>query len=129
MIENVDGAVEWLRNTFFYLRAKQNPTFYGFSASLSCEQIDQQLNRLTIRWRCVIIDIDSSNSSIENLHRSGVITFNQEDLSITPLPEAHHMTRHMIHLTTMVTIMKLEPKSSVYNVRQIYSSLMTTDCC
>lgn len=50
VIENIDGAIEWLRNTFFYLRARQNPTFYGFSASLSRDQLDQQLNQLTIRF-------------------------------------------------------------------------------
>lgn len=63
------------------------------------------------------LEIDHFFSAIENLDRSGVVVFNQENLSISALPEAHHMTRHLIHLTTMVTLMKLEAKSSVYNVR------------
>jgi ATP-dependent DNA helicase HFM1/MER3 len=49
VIENIDGAINWLRNTFFYLRARQNPSFYGFSASLRPDQLDHQLNQLTIK--------------------------------------------------------------------------------
>jgi hypothetical protein len=63
--------------------------------------------------------------AIENLDKSGVVVFNQEDLSISALPEAHHMTKHLIHLTTMVTLMKLDTKSSIYNVCFIILSLIS----
>ena len=50
------------------------------------------------------------------MNNAGVVIFNQENLSIEALPEAHQMTRHLIHLSSMIVIMKLDPKSTVYDV-------------
>lgn len=50
------------------------------------------------------------------MNNAGVVIFNQENLSIEALPEAHQMTRHLIHLSSMIILMKLESNSSIYNV-------------
>lgn len=50
VIRNIDEAIQWLQNTFFYLRVKQNPIYYGFSSTLTPEQLNDVLRKLIIKY-------------------------------------------------------------------------------
>jgi hypothetical protein len=56
------------------------------------------------------------NRSLEKLSAAGVVRFNPDSLTVEPLPETHVMSRHMIKLGTMATLMHLTPSSSMFNV-------------
>ena len=49
VIRNIDEAIQWLQNTFFYIRVKQNPLFYGFSSTLTPENLNDTLRKLIIK--------------------------------------------------------------------------------
>ena len=42
-IKDLSVAMQWLSGTYFYIRAKKNPTFYGFSPGSSPEQLNKKL--------------------------------------------------------------------------------------
>ena len=112
-------------------RVRQNPRRYGFSPSLTSAELNKQLMEMCVRQVVVrqlrrpslsvilamVIDIWVSNSSIKKLAAAGVVTFNSENLTVEPLPEAHHMSRHMIRLDSMRVLMKLSRHCSIHNVR------------
>lgn len=42
-ITDLSVAIEWLSSTFFYIRAKKNPTYYGFPQDLTTVQLNAKL--------------------------------------------------------------------------------------
>ncbi len=103
MIRSVEEAITWLRHTFFYIRVRENPIFYGFSSFLNRDQLEKELQKLCCK-------------AIEDLNAAGVIVYQPDNQSIAPLPEAHHMTKHLIRLSSMVILMKLATHSTIYEV-------------
>jgi len=53
---------------------------------------------------------------MEDMAAAGVVEFNQQDYTVLALPEAHHMTRSMIRLSTMRVIMHLDPACTMHNI-------------
>jgi ATP-dependent DNA helicase HFM1/MER3 len=42
-ITDISVALEWIKSTYFYVRMRKNPAYYGIPKNLTPEQIDQQL--------------------------------------------------------------------------------------
>nr|XP_060627567.1 probable ATP-dependent DNA helicase HFM1 [Anolis sagrei ordinatus] len=48
-ITDVNIALEWIRSTFLYIRALKNPAYYGFSAGLDRNGIEEKLQELCLK--------------------------------------------------------------------------------
>ncbi|NWH35633.1 HFM1 helicase, partial [Chloropsis hardwickii] len=48
-VTDVSVALEWIRSTFLYIRALQNPTHYGFSSGLDKVGIEAKLQELCLK--------------------------------------------------------------------------------
>ncbi len=95
VVTDVDGAISWLRDTFFYVRVHKNPEHYGISTELSEVEVDNKLKNECLK-------------SIHLLERSEIITLDSESRRyVTPRAEAYIMTRNMLKYETMVTIMQI----------------------
>jgi hypothetical protein len=65
-IQDIPTALCWLKETFFYLRAQQNPQHYGVSG---CVDLDQTLQDLAMK-------------AIAQLSKIKAVTYNHEDMSV-----------------------------------------------
>lgn len=93
--KNVDGAIDWLKSTFLYVRIKQNPVFYEIDGQTS--SIDQKLECLCKK------DIELLSS------RSLVTSTSQRELRITPFGDA--MAKYYVRYdTSMYPVCNLKTK-------------------
>jgi ATP-dependent DNA helicase HFM1/MER3 len=91
VITSEDTALNWIMNTFFARRVKENPERYGLPTSASI--IDSYLMKLC-------------QDSLQRLHQEGVIT-SGESGEIVPLPACHVMSQSMVDFEAMKEIVGL----------------------
>ena len=65
-VQDIPTALVWLKETFFYVRAKQNPQHYGVSGSAD---LDQTLQKLAL-------------DAIAQLTKISAVSYNDEDMSV-----------------------------------------------
>ena len=120
VIQTVSDCVAWLKNTYFFIRVKQNPVKYGFSVQLHPEQLEACLEDICVR-------------ALEDLKRADIVEYNDEEcikdaadavsssdcdavISVLAKPAAHIMTKHMVKLSTMSALMNIPSTGSLYDV-------------
>lgn len=110
VIQTTQDCVDWLKNTFFYLRVKLNPTRYGFSSQFDDGQLDELLVEMCVR-------------SLESLKEADVVEYSDhisigtgDVVTVKALPPALIMTKHMIKLATMSALMKIASSGTIYDV-------------
>ncbi|XP_041847498.1 probable ATP-dependent DNA helicase HFM1 [Melanotaenia boesemani] len=86
-ISNVNMALDWIRNTFLYIRALKNPTHYGFSASLDRCGIEGKLQELCLKNLNALSSIDLISMD--------------EDINIKPTEAGRLMARYCVAFDTM----------------------------
>jgi hypothetical protein len=123
VIQTVSECVAWLKNTFFFIRVKLNPTKYGFSAQLRPAQLEELLVQLCVRAledlkRAEVVDYAEGEGDgdgvVDKVEGEGGDSDNM--ISVTAKPAAHIMTKHMIKLKTMSSLMNIPSSASIYDV-------------
>jgi ATP-dependent DNA helicase HFM1/MER3 len=95
VIENVAGAIAWLKATYFFTRVRKNPTHYaGLEMATDEAHLDVLLQEMCVR-------------AVTDLAAAKIVEYDPATLAIAPLVEAHIMTRHMVRFSTMVQLMQL----------------------
>jgi len=95
VIENVAGAIAWLKATYFFTRVRKNPTHYaGLDMATDEAHLDVLLQEMCVR-------------AVTDLAAAKIVEYDPATLAIAPLVEAHIMTRHMVRFSTMVQLMQL----------------------
>jgi len=97
VITDVDGALLWLQRTFFYVRVRRNPKYYGFGNS---SELNEQL-----RETCKV--------ALERLAQERIISLDRDSGAVMPSTEAHVMSRHMVKFSTMVMLLALPATAGI----------------
>lgn len=79
VINNIDEAILWLKSTFFYVRVKKNPEYYGF------EVYEESL----LQDLCI--------NTIQSLSDAKIVEYDNISHIVVPLPEAIIMTRNVYY--------------------------------
>lgn len=116
VIQTVKECVVWLKNTFFYLRVKLNPTKYGFSGQLHHDRLEELLVELCVRTLQDLKLADVVEFNCDDINKGGAIVSDSGDSIVMAKGAAHIMTKHMIKLTTMSDLMNISPSGSVYDI-------------
>ena len=109
VIQSVKDCTVWLKQTFFFLRVKKNPQRYGFHAHDRPNLLEKSLENM-----CVKSLEDLKAAEIIEMERNGK-NFDKESF-VSPKPSAQIMTRHMIKLKTMSSIMDISPCGTIYDI-------------
>ncbi|KAJ6259774.1 ATP-dependent DNA helicase MER3 [Drechslerella dactyloides] len=96
-ITDLESAKQWLRSTFFYIRMKANPAFYGFKADM----IETELENIVER-------------DIAALEEMGFVEYQQSELKCLEPGDA--MARYYIKFETMKNIMELKEKAKTSEI-------------
>lgn len=86
-ITDLSIAVQWIKSTFFYVRAKKNPTRYGITNKFEKDRLEKKLEEM-----CLV--------AINALERHGLITKNC-DCVIKSTPYGRLMARYYINFETI----------------------------
>lgn len=86
-ITDLSIAVQWIKSTFFYVRANRNPTRYGITNKFDKDRLEKKLAEM-----CLV--------SINALERHGLITKNSECV-IKSTPYGRLMARYYVNFETM----------------------------
>ncbi|MBN3313268.1 HFM1 helicase, partial [Atractosteus spatula] len=84
---DVNGALDWIRSTFLYIRALKNPSYYGFPPALNKAGIEAKLQELCLR-------------NLNALSSVGLITMD-EDINFKTTETGKIMARYCIAYDTM----------------------------
>nr|XP_015210859.1 PREDICTED: probable ATP-dependent DNA helicase HFM1 isoform X2 [Lepisosteus oculatus]XP_015210860.1 PREDICTED: probable ATP-dependent DNA helicase HFM1 isoform X2 [Lepisosteus oculatus] len=84
---DVNGALDWIRSTFLYIRALKNPSYYGFPPALNKAGIEAELQELCLR-------------NLNALSSIGLITMD-EDINFKTTETGKIMARYCIAYDTM----------------------------
>lgn len=99
-IRDLASAQKWLKNTFLYVRIKQNPGHYNLGGSDSGESIDRYLHEISIR-------------DIALLRQYSLIT---GESSFRCTEYGYAMARYYVQFNTMQTFMGLAPKATISEI-------------
>ncbi|PSC72871.1 putative ATP-dependent DNA helicase HFM1 isoform B [Micractinium conductrix] len=91
-ISDVSQAVEWLRSTYLYVRAKRSPDTYGMPRQPNGEALDRWL-----RDKLVL-------STVQELAKHGMVRLHDDGFSLEPLPPGQIMAERYIRFKTMVSL-------------------------
>lgn len=86
-ITDLSIAVQWIKSTFFYVRARKNPTRYGITNKLEKDRLQKKLEEM-----CLV--------GINALERHQLITKNNECV-IKSTPYGRLMARYYVNFETM----------------------------
>lgn len=99
-ILDLDSAILWLKSTFFYVRCRSNPSYYGLNAE--DEGVDGWVGR-----KCA--------ETIGSLHDLGLIqTSSSGKLQTTPY--GHAATKFYIRLNSMTKIVEMKEQADLRDV-------------
>jgi ATP-dependent DNA helicase HFM1/MER3 len=104
VINKIEEAIVWLKSTFFYVRVKKNPAYYGFE-----EYQDSLLQDLCI-------------NTIQSLSDAKIVEYDNIFHTVVALPEAIIMTRNVIKFNTMKLLMSIERNVNLQNLISELSS-------
>ena len=119
VIQAVEECVTWLKNTYFFLRVKLNPAWYGFSAQLPPAKLEKLL-------------VDMCTDTLEGLTKANIVEFSSQKVEdggnvwgnlVTVLanPAAHIMTKHMVKCKTMSALMEIPSSANMYDIITVVS--------
>jgi hypothetical protein len=91
VITSFEASQDWIKSTFFFRRAMENPAQYGLASSKS--EIETYFEK-----HCL--------EALQQLSDEGIITFDDSG-RISPLPACHIMSQHMVDFKAMKQIVAL----------------------
>lgn len=118
VVSSQKTALQWIKNTFFFIRVKKNPRFYKMIPTKSNQEMESYLMNMCMKaledlHQNDIICMDSSSSSCCTEERDSDDSDYEEDdndiqkITITPLEASHIMSQHMLTFDTMKKLMVL----------------------
>jgi len=97
VIESVEDAAKWVKSTFLYTRLKKNPARYGLKIE-NGENMDN----------AVVTFLDGKiSAAMRDLTSSGVMTVENDGCAVKACKPGHIMSRNMLQLQTMKSIMSV----------------------
>jgi len=91
VITSYQSAQDWIKSTFFFRRATENPSQYGLSSSEA--DIEAYVNKYCLE-------------SLQRLSSEGIIAFDDSGIC-SPLPACHVMSQHLVDFEAMSRIVGL----------------------
>jgi ATP-dependent DNA helicase HFM1/MER3 len=101
-------ALNWLKGTFFYVRANKNPTSCGVHV-VSAQSLDAHLMYLC-------------ETALKQLRDNGIIELDNES-GLVPLPASHIMSQHMVAFDAMKILVALPFDTSQCQVLEALSGM------
>ena len=97
VIESVQDATKWVKSTFLYTRLKKNPARYGLRHEKGGDMD-----------AAVVAFLDGKiNAAMQDLTSSGVMTVENDGCAVKACKPGHIMSRNMLQLQTMRSIMSV----------------------
>lgn len=93
VISNVNQAIAWIKGTYFFVRVRKNPAFYGMQ-----EKTEHQMNAY-LKEKCM--------ESLTELSQADIISVLHNGVDIAPLPASHIMSRNLVPFIDMKRFMNL----------------------
>jgi ATP-dependent DNA helicase HFM1/MER3 len=100
-IFDMESAKKWLRSTFFHVRCRANPSFYGLSADADADAIDEMIEQ-----KCI--------DTIEVLRDAGLVKSTEGGMSSTPYGDA--AAKYYLRLPTIKHIASMDVQAQLRNV-------------
>lgn len=94
VVKNVSQAITWMKSTFFFVRVRKNPHFYGMQG-----KSEQEMNQY-LKDRCM--------RSLHELRDSSIISFLGDGYGVAPNPASHIMSRHLVPFDVMRRFIELK---------------------
>ena len=107
-IVDINSAVNWIKNTFMYVRMKNNPNKFGIKAynTKKNEMIENFLKEMCIKI-------------FKDLEENSLILFNSNDNSTTPQSLCRKMSKNYVMFETMRTIAKMtKNQNAIENINK-----------
>uniref|UniRef100_A0A5K4F0T9 DNA 3'-5' helicase n=1 Tax=Schistosoma mansoni TaxID=6183 RepID=A0A5K4F0T9_SCHMA len=95
-----DSALNWIKNTFFYVRITRFPHFYGLPENCDKAYIDHFIQDLCIK-------------EIKNLQNLKLVDYNSETSQINPTDLSEIIFKNNLQLDTFMKMSKLSGEESV----------------
>ncbi|KAJ7560178.1 hypothetical protein O6H91_04G117200 [Diphasiastrum complanatum] len=99
-VSDVSLAIDWLKNSFLYVRIKKNPQHYGIQRGLSAEQLENKLKDICLQH-------------VNELVQFGVIQTDQYGYLLKPLEPGRLMTKYYLNFLTMKEITNISEKGTL----------------
>ncbi len=99
MIESVEGASNWVKGTFLFTRIKKNPQRYGLAVPTSGTQVTNEMAASFLS--------DHLLKSMTELTSAALIKIDDQTQSVIALKPSQIMSRNMLRLSTMKSILAL----------------------
>lgn len=109
VITSVKEAVDWIKDTFFFIRVRKNPKHYGIK-----QKNDSEIESYLMQ-NCM--------DAIQNLCRTKIINLYKEGNKIEPRKASHVMSRHMVPFQGMEAIVALPHDSGVLQILHCLSNM------
>mmetsp|Transcript_14467 Transcript_14467/g.21404 ORF Transcript_14467/g.21404 Transcript_14467/m.21404 type:complete len:1093 (-) Transcript_14467:119-3397(-) len=93
VVTNISQAITWMKSTFFFVRVRKNPHFYGMQG-----KSEQEMNQY-LKDRCM--------RSLQELRDSKIISFLGDGYGMAPNPASHIMSRHIVPFDVMKRFIEL----------------------
>ncbi|CAI2726107.1 unnamed protein product [Schistosoma spindalis] len=99
-VYDFDSTLNWIKNTFFYVRITRCPQFYGLPENCDNVYIDQFVQDLCIK-------------EIKNLQKLKLINYNSKNDQINPTDLSEIIFKNNLQLNTFLKMFKLSGEESV----------------
>ena len=93
VIRNVSQAIAWMKGTYFFVRVRKNPPYYGMQG-----KTEEQMNAY-LKETCM--------GSLNELNKAEIISVRNGGVDIVPLPASHIMSQHLVPFADMKRVMAL----------------------
>ncbi|CAH8504302.1 unnamed protein product [Schistosoma bovis] len=108
-VYDFDSTLNWIKNTFFYVRITRCPQFYGLPENCDNIYIDQFVQDLCIK-------------EIEHLQNLKLINYNSENNQINPTDLSEIIFKNNLQLDTFLKMFQLSGEESVEDLLYFIAS-------
>jgi ATP-dependent DNA helicase HFM1/MER3 len=98
---DMESAKKWLRSTFFHVRCRANPSFYGLSADANADAVDDMIEQ-----KCT--------DAVEVLRDAGLVKSTEGWMRSTPYGDA--AAKYYLRLPTIKHIARMDVQAELRNV-------------